>query len=329
MDCNSFTKEQLLERIEELEILCGELLKEKEQEAKLDYAWTGNLGHWYWNIKTNTVTFNLMKATALGYDKSELPEPVPYQFFTDKLHPDDYQNTMDAMLKHLYGKAPVYEVEYRIQAKDGSYKWYYDRGKITRYDKQGKPLFLAGIVFDITKRKEQQMELECKNRFLAEMSSIDGLTKLRNHRTLMDQLKVEIAIAKMNGGPLSIVFFDVDDFKKINDTKGHVVGDQVLIEIASLIKKNIRETDMAGRYGGEEFLIILPNTNLETAVNAAERIRQAIFSFSFVDDLKITISGGVSEYHGEGLTELIHSADKKLYTAKKNGKNQIAYITDG
>lgn len=329
MECNNFTKEQLLERIEELEILCGELLKEKEQEAKLDYAWTGNLGHWYWNIKTNAVTFNLMKATALGYDKSELPEPVPYQFFTDKLHPDDYQNTMDAMLKHLYGKAPVYEVEYRIQAKDGSYKWYYDRGKITRYDKQGKPLFLAGIVFDITKRKEQQMELECKNRFLAEMSSIDGLTKLRNHRTLMEQLKVEIAIVKMNGGPLSIVFFDVDDFKKINDTKGHVVGDQVLIEIASLIKKNIRETDMAGRYGGEEFLIILPNTNLETAVNAAERIRQAIFSFSFVDDLKITISGGVSEYHGEGLTELIHSADKKLYTAKKNGKNQIAHITDG
>lgn len=104
MECNNFTKEQLLERIEELEILCGELLKEKEQEAKLDYAWTGNLGHWYWNIKTNAVTFNLMKATALGYDKSELPEPVPYQFFTDKLHPDDYQNTMDASLYWNWGR---------------------------------------------------------------------------------------------------------------------------------------------------------------------------------------------------------------------------------
>lgn len=329
MDYGNFTKEQLLQRIEELEVLCGELLKEIEQEAKFEYAWTGNLGNWYWNVKTNAVTFNHMKAAALGYDKSELPEPVPYQFFTDKLHPDDYQNIMDVMLKHLYGKAPVYEVEYRIQAKDGSYKWFYDRGKITQYDNDGKPLFLAGIVFDITKKKEQQMELESKNRFLAEMSSTDGLTKLINHRTLMECLKVEISIANMNGDPLSIVFFDVDDFKEVNDTKGHVAGDQVLIEIASLITKNIRESDMAGRYGGEEFLVILPNTNLETAVNAAERIRQAIAaSSSFVDNLKLTISGGVSEYHGESLTELIQKAVTNLYAAKKNGKNQIAYHTE-
>lgn len=96
MDYTNFTREQLLERIEELEILNRELLMEKEQETKLEYAWTGNLGYWYWNVKTNTVTFNSLKVTTLGYDKTEIPEHVTYQFFTDKIHPEDYNKTMDA-----------------------------------------------------------------------------------------------------------------------------------------------------------------------------------------------------------------------------------------
>lgn len=105
MDYTDFSREQLLDRINSLEMLTLELLKEKEQETRLEYSWTGNLGYWYWNIKTNEVTFNPLKVTMLGYDKSEVPEPVTYQFFTDKLHPEDFQKTMDAMRDHLYGKA--------------------------------------------------------------------------------------------------------------------------------------------------------------------------------------------------------------------------------
>ena len=193
MDYINSSRKQLLERIEELEVLNRELLKDKEQETKLEYAWTGNLGHWYWNIKTNSVTFNPLKVTTLGYDISDIPEYVTYEFFADKLHREDYLKTMDAMRDHLYGKADVYEVEYRIRAKDGKYKWYYDRGKITQYDDNGKPLFLAGIVFDITEKKETQLELECKNKILAEISSIDGLTKISNHRTLIEHLKAVIS----------------------------------------------------------------------------------------------------------------------------------------
>lgn len=121
--------EQLIDRIRELEILNAQLLDEKEKEAGLDFAWTGNLGHWYWNITTNRVTFNSLKVRALGFDPEELPEQVPYQFFTDRVHPDDYERTMEAMRSHLCGGAHVYEVEYRIQAKDGSWRWYYDRGE--------------------------------------------------------------------------------------------------------------------------------------------------------------------------------------------------------
>lgn len=304
-------------------MLTQELLNEKEQETRLEYAWTGNLGHWYWNIKTNEVTFNPLKVITLGYDKSEIPEHVSYQFFTDKLHPEDYKKTMDAMYDHLYGKKDVYEVEYRIKAKDGTYKWYYDRGKITQYDENGKPSFLAGIVFDITEKKETQLELECKNKILSEMSSTDGLTKIGNHRALIEHLKVGIAEAKQNSIPLSITMFDIDNFKKVNDSKGHIYGDQVLVDVASIIKNNIRATDFVGRYGGEEFMVIFFNTTLSVASKISEQIRKAIEDYSFVDGLKITISGGVGQYCNETITEFIHLVDINLYKAKKNGKNQI------
>lgn len=322
MDYTEFSREQLLDRIKSLEMLTQELLNEKEQETRLEYAWTGNLGHWYWNIKTNEVTFNSLKVTTLGYDKSEIPEHVTYQFFTDKLHPEDFQKAMNAMRDHLYGKADVYEIEYRIKAKDGTFKWYYDRGRITQYD-NGKPVFLAGIVFDITEKKETQLELEYKNRILSEISSIDGLTKIGNHRTLIEHLKAEIAETSRTSNQLSIALFDIDDFKKVNDSKGHVYGDQVLVDIASIITKSIRGTDFAGRYGGEEFMVIFPNTTLSVASKISERIRQAVEDYKFVDGLRITISGGTSQYNNETITELVHSADTKLYTAKRNGKNQI------
>ncbi len=269
------------------------------------------------------MTFNPLKVTTLGYDKSEIPERVTYQFFTDKLHPEDFQNAMDSMRDHLYGKADVYEIEYRIKAKDGTFKWYYDRGRITQYDENGKPAFLAGIVFDITEKKETQLELEYKNRILSEISSIDGLTKIGNHRTLIEHLKAEIAETSRTSSQLSIALFDIDDFKKVNDSKGHVYGDQVLVDIASIMKKSIRGTDFVGRYGGEEFMVIFPNTILSVASKISERIRQAVEDYNFVDGLRITISGGTSQYNNETITELVHSADTKLYTAKRNGKNQI------
>ena len=140
MDYMKWSREKLIERIDELTLLSAQLLREKNQESRLDYDWTGNLGHWYWNIKTNSVTFNPLKVTTLGYELPEDGTPVPYQFFTEKLHPDDYEPTMNAMRDHLSGKIHVYEVEYRIQAVDGTWHWFYDRGKITEYDSEGKPI---------------------------------------------------------------------------------------------------------------------------------------------------------------------------------------------
>ena len=323
MDYNSFSKEELIQIIKELQMLNQQLLKEKEQEEGLDFAWAGNLGHWYWNIKTNTVTFNDLKATTLGYSKEEIPEKVDYQFFTDKLHPEDYQKTMNVMLKHLQGELPAYEIEYRIKTKDGNYKWYYDRGKITQYDEDGKPVFLAGIVFDITEKKELQEELKIKNKILKEKAIRDGLTNVKNRRALIEELKLEMEKAMESKEPLSIVIFDIDNFKKINDSKGHVYGDKVLIKVAKFMKNNARKTDVVGRYGGEEFMIILKNTTKSSAKSISENIRKSIEKYFWNKDIRVTISGGVYEYNGEELEDFINIADMNLYKAKKLGRNRI------
>lgn len=323
MEYDKLSKEELIAIIEELQILNQQLLLEKEQEDRLDFSWTGNLGHWYWNTLTNRVTFNKMKVNALGYSMDEIPEHVNYQFFTDKIHPEDHKKTMDAMLDHLYGKKEVYEVEYRIKAKDGSYKWFYDRGKITKFDKSNKPIFLSGIVFDITDKKELEEQLAHKNKKLQEQVNRDGLTKLYNHSTIIEFLKTNMQEADKKSIPLSIVMFDIDNFKKVNDNYGHVMGDKVIKDIAKIIKKNVRETDLVGRYGGEEYLIILPNTKKEDAMITAERIRIHVKEHEFGEDIKVTISGGLKQFEKERLVEYINEADKKLYEAKKTGKNKI------
>lgn len=323
MDYHKASHEELVARIEELERLNRQLLKEQRQEIGLDFAWTGNLGHWYWDYRTNTVTFNPLKTAALGYEMSELPERVPYQFFTDRLHPGDFDTTMDAMRDHLYGRSAVYETEYRIKAKDGSWKWFYDRGRITQRDETGKPIFMAGIVFDITRKKQMELELAAKNLILAEQSTTDGLTGLKNHRALMEYLRAQMDKALEAQMPLAIALFDIDNFKRVNDTKGHLYGDRVLMETGVIFRQGIRQDDMAGRYGGEEFLLILPGATAEVGRMVAERKRAAIEVHFRDEEVKVTISGGVSAFMGESIEEFIRSADEKLYAAKRQGKNRI------
>jgi diguanylate cyclase (GGDEF)-like protein/PAS domain S-box-containing protein len=323
MEHSKMSKKELLRRIEELETLNRELLREKEAETKLDFAWTGNLGHWYWNIKSNTVVFNPLKVKALGYTMEELPASVGYQFFTDQLHPDDHQSTMDAMTAHLRGEKKVYESEYRIKAKDGSWKWFHDRGKITQWSKEGSPTFVAGIVFDITEKKEREETLERSNENLKVTVDTDALTGIRNRKAIMGELESRVIQASINKTPLTVVMLDIDHFKRVNDTRGHMFGDKVLKEVASILAHTLRGLDTVGRYGGEEFLVILPNTDAENAIAVAERMRMNIEMFDFGEGYHITISGGAKEFKGEDETELIDGADKNLYAAKNNGRNQI------
>ncbi len=325
MDYDRLSKKELLEIIKDLEALNKQLLEEKEQEIYLDFQWTSNLGHWYWSIKTNTVKFNPLKVTTLGYTNEEIPNVVPYQFFTNLLHKDDYENTMNAMRMHMQGKASVYETEYRIKTKSGSYKWYYDIGKITQRDLEGNPLIIAGIVFDITERKEREFQLKEKNKLLEKEACTDGLTRIRNHKSIIECLEKEIDRVNQNKKFLFINLFDIDDFKKINDSKGHQFGDQVLYKVAEIINQNIREIDYAGRYGGEEFLVIFPNVDLNEVKVICENVRISIKDYFDNRNITLTVSGGLDDYKGTSCKEFINRADKNLYKAKSLGKNRILY----
>ena len=323
MSHEDLTREELIRKIESLELLNNQLLTEREQEAALDFAWSGNLGHWYWNVADNQVTFNPLKVTTLGYGLNEVPRQVPFQFFTGLLHPDDYETAMSAMREHLQGRSVVYEVEYRIRAKDGSYLWYYDRGKVTAFDENGRPLFVAGIVFDITEKKKAQQELERQNEFLSEQMMLDSMTGVANHGAILEMLRRDLSLAQKSQGDLCIVLFDIDDFKLVNDTRGHLFGDRVLTGFAELVRTIIRSGDSFGRYGGEEFLLILPQTNKAGALRIAERIRTAVEEHRFFGDIRITVSGGLKQYGGGDAEELIEQADRNLYLAKAAGKNRI------
>ncbi|HKK64847.1 MAG TPA: PAS domain-containing sensor histidine kinase [Clostridia bacterium] len=141
-------------------------LERKIIHEKLEFSWAGNLGRWEWNRKTGHVLFNPKKVEVLGYEVADFPPTV--DAFTNLLHPEDYEPTMENMRRHLYGELPVYEVEYRIKTREGKYKWFYDRGRIVEYNQQGEPLRLTGIVFDITEQKEFEARLSEVNRQLVE-----------------------------------------------------------------------------------------------------------------------------------------------------------------
>ncbi len=162
-----------------------------------------------------------------------------------------------------------------------------------------------------------------------ELATVDSLTGLFGRKHLLDLLQEEMKRALTHDIEFSLLLMDVDHFKKINDRYGHFAGDRVLRNIAKVIRSNIREIDIAGRYGGEEFCVVLPDTDIDGAFFAAERIRGAVetSSIAVYEDvfINVTVSIGIVNFpqHGRTKEELIDKADWALYRAKKNGRNQI------
>lgn len=161
------------------------------------------------------------------------------------------------------------------------------------------------------------------------LSIHDGLTGIYNHAYIVEALKDEIERSKRYKSPLAVVIIDIDDFKKVNDTFGHLAGDLVLKKLAELLKRSLRTIDIVGRYGGEEFLAILPETDGVNGHTVAERFRDTIEHEIFVygdDKMNITVSGGIGHYvYGMDVNKLIKVADDNLYRAKREGKNRIYY----
>lgn len=171
-------------------------------------------------------------------------------------------------------------------------------------------------------------ELEKNNQELQQLASYDPLSGLLNRRTLFWRLEVEIERSLRLNLPLTGIMADIDHFKRINDNYGHQCGDAAIREIGAILKRTLRKYDYAGRYGGEEFFVIFPNTNLERALTIAERFRREIEETRFPclrETPKLTISIGIAQFRpGEVPDDWVARADVAMYRAKQRGRNQIA-----
>jgi diguanylate cyclase (GGDEF)-like protein len=166
-------------------------------------------------------------------------------------------------------------------------------------------------------------------------ASHDALTGLWNHGATLDALRRELARAQRQGTPVALVIADLDHFKRINDTYGHLVGDAVLREAARRMRSSVRLYDTVGRYGGEEFLLIMPGYDASSAVNLAERVRTQVCTEPIdtaKGDVHISVSAGVAVSCGpsdEDTTFLLHAADEALYRAKEKGRNRVELAPGG
>mgnify|MGYP001053218748 CR=1 FL=1 len=167
-------------------------------------------------------------------------------------------------------------------------------------------------------------ELENERQYYKNLAIIDPLTQIYNRIQFNRSLSEEIQKAKRYHSVFALLMFDIDHFKKINDTYGHQLGDKILIELTDVVKKNIREVDIFARFGGEEFIILTPETDLDGAEVVAEKLRKEIEAFKFSHGDQLTCSFGVSMYKkGDQPDDLIKRVDDRLYMAKNRGRNQV------
>jgi len=183
------------------------------------------------------------------------------------------------------------------------------------------------LIYDVTEIATRKIELESANKTLKKLSRTDKLTNLYNRGCWEECLEQEFKRCRRSKRPASLILFDIDHFKKFNDTYGHAAGDKVLRSVAQAIRHTQRSTDITGRYGGEEFGIILPETNQDQALQFAERLREQIAD-TIVDweesPLQITVSAGVAEYSEDlqDYQDWFELSDKALYRAKEGGRNR-------
>jgi len=197
-----------------------------------------------------------------------------------------------------------------------------------------KPVRLEELLLRLRRvLKERQLSTERTRMMqkLQKLATTDGLTKLYNSRSFYSQLELEVDRYNRYKHPLSLLLLDIDNFKEFNDNFGHLEGDKVLVRFSQIIKSCLRTNDSAYRYGGEEFTVILPETNGDEAKTVAQRIRSSLETEKFKPipdkNAKITISIGVTQYFPkEELSAFIRRADKAMYLSKKNGRNRVSVL---
>jgi diguanylate cyclase (GGDEF)-like protein/PAS domain S-box-containing protein len=244
--------------------------------------------------------------------------------WAEGVHPDDLDRCL-AFYLEAFGQRKPFEMEYRLRRFDGEYRWINDRG-VPYHDNEGVFLGYIGSCMDVTEKIE--------GRRLRKQAERDGLCNIYNRHFSENLLEREFEHACQHAAVLSVIMLDIDNFKSVNDRYGHQGGDEVLRQVATIIMKMVRDIDIVGRYGGEEFIVGIVATGLCEAIEIAERIRQAIADHSFYIGqnggdpcIQITASFGVGSMRERDLlTDLIRRADQGLYLAKASGKDCVKTV---
>lgn len=297
-------------------------LASNEERWRLALEAAGD-GVWDWNVSTNEVQFSAGWCGMLGYQPEEIGTSLDE--WSSRVCPEDLPAVQLDLKRHVEGESQYYCNEHRMRCKDGSWKWILDRGMVMERDRAGKPMRMVGMHTDISARKAMEERL-------CELATTDPLTGLNNRRVFVERMQEESRRLKRYPDRSAIVVMaDLDHFKQVNDAYGHATGDEVLIHFANVLRSLIRQTDVAGRLGGEEFALLLVETDLEQATHFAERLCRSIHDAPVASGghvIHLTVSVGVSAMKptdaqfDDGLVR----ADQALYKAKHGGRNQVAVM---
>lgn len=292
----------------------------KERTPQLSYVLNvAGDGLWDWNLQNDEVFFSPQLKQMLGYGPHEMQPHL--DTWISNVHPEDLERVYQVLQKHLQGEVPRYEAEYRLKNRSGQYIWVFDHGAVCERGESGKPLRVIGMVHNISTRKDLENKLH-------QRATQDELTKLLNRYAGYKQFSTLLDLAKKDQTKLSVALIDLDHFKRINDLNGHLVGDEVLKRTAKAMSAELRKSDVLLRWGGEEFLLIMPNTELQEAYAICSHFQECLNMSIESSDLlsfKVTFSGGIACYpnHGCTIEDIVKAADEALYQAKRLGRNQL------
>jgi diguanylate cyclase (GGDEF)-like protein/PAS domain S-box-containing protein len=289
----------------------------QESEERYALAARGaNDGLWDWNLKTNDIYFSSRWKSMLGFQDDETGNSIQEWFH--RVHPDDISKLKKDISDHLNGRTPHFENEHRLLNKENVYIWVLSRGLAVR-DSDGSTVRMAGSLTDITGRKKAEEQL-------TQSAFYDTLTGLPNRALFMDRLQMSFDYKKRHEDHLfAVLFLDLDRFKNINDSFGHLIGDELLVLVSERLRSHIRPDDTIARFGGDEFVVLLGDVKeVHDATHIADRINNILtepfhlMHYELYINATIGIAISTNEYqHPE---EILRDADTAMYNAKLRGK---------
>ena len=298
-----------------------DISRRREAEERLRFALRcAHAGTWDWDLESGVVEWSDETFRLFGRNPLE-EEPPDFDGWLRMVHAEDRERVEGYVGLALDEHWDDFYVEYRVRHPEKGTRWLAQWGRIV-YGHEQKPLRVSGLSLDITVRKETERELE-------RLATLDDLTGAYNRRSADSFLKNEINQVQRYGQPLSVVLFDIDHFKVVNDSYGHEQGDTVLKAVVDAASEHLRDADILSRWGGEEFLVLAPKTDLDGAMRLAERMRLAIDQTTSQGEVHVTASFGVAQYRpGEMGSRLLKRADDALYRAKDGGRNRVESAPD-